>query len=166
MCQLFWALLLSDPCAHGRNMGVCNLLSWILHLAWGPSQQWAAQTEIVLLWVVFLYFLIGLWKSRMCPSELWAYAISYSYFLLNKKILKPFISPHFFPFNFILLGSLFWKYHFQKWCVILANWISGNPKWGVANVHRVLNLCTMVADMVKANYFWTSCTPWPFIFFC
>lgn len=161
MCWLFWALLL-DLSADGHNMGVCNLLSWILHLAWRASQQWASQTEIVMMWVVFLFF-IGLWKIVMCTSELCAYDIFYSYFLLNKEILKPFLSS-FFSLNFILLSLLYCKNDFQKWSIILANLISGNPKWGVTNVHRVLNVCTMVAEMVKAKYSWTSCTSWPLHF--
>lgn len=70
------------------------------------------------------------------------------------------------PLNFALLSSLYCKYDFRKWCVILASFMSGSPKQGVTDVHRELNVCAMVAEMVMANYTWTSFTSWPFNFSC
>lgn len=142
MCWLFLALLL-DPTADGHNTGTRNLVSWVLHCAPGlkKSQRGASQTEIVL---VLIFFLIGLWKHRVCTSEVCAYGLHITYerekrihaffhfcFLLNKEILKLLFFVgffFFFPLNFTFLSSLHFDSDFQKWSVILTNFISGSPK--------------------------------------
>lgn len=166
MCWLFWALLL-DPSADGHDMGMCSLLSWIPHLAWRAPQQGASQTEIVLVLVVSLFFFLlacekvgfVLLKCVHRPHFLFLFSIKQG----NPEALF-FFPP--FPLNFALLSSLYCKYDFRKWCVILASFMSGSPKQGVTDVHRELNVCAMVAEMVMANYTWTSFTSWPFNFSC
>lgn len=70
-----------------------------------------------------------------------------------------------FLLNFTFLNSLHFYYDFQKWCVISASFVSGSPKWGVTDVHSVLNLCSTVAEPLGiADYTCISCTSRPFIF--